>query len=94
MVYRISTLFRIKKENTEQYLDAAKKLAKFHKPRESDRPERLPERYCDLAQRALRNGMLSLIQFAKFMGISYKKAQEYFMDDEAFTDEKITIPIT
>jgi len=93
IVYRISTLFRIKKEDTKQYLDAAKKLALYHKPRESDRSERLPERYCDLAQRALRNGRLSLIQFAKYMGISYKKAQEYLMDDEAFTDEKITIPI-
>lgn len=93
MVYRISTLFRIKKEDTEQYLAAAKKLAEFHKQRESDRPEKLPERYCDLAQRALRNGRLSLIQFAKYMGISYKKAQEYLMDDEAFMDEKITIPI-
>jgi Zn-dependent peptidase ImmA (M78 family)/transcriptional regulator with XRE-family HTH domain len=94
MVYRISTLFRIKKEDTEQYLAAARKLAEFHKPRESDKVEILPERYCDLAQRALRNGMMSLIQFAKYMNISYKKAQEYLMDDEAFKDEKITIPIT
>jgi Zn-dependent peptidase ImmA (M78 family)/transcriptional regulator with XRE-family HTH domain len=93
MVYRISTLFRIKKEDTEQYLVAAKQLAKFHKPRESEKLETLPARYCDLAQRALRNGRLSLIQFAKYMGISYKKAQECLMDDEAFTDEKITIPI-
>lgn len=94
MVYRISTLFRIKKEDTEQYLAVAKQLAKFHKPRDSEKPETLPERYCDLAQCALRNGRLSLIQFAKYMGISYKKAQEYLMDDEAFTDGKITIPIT
>jgi Zn-dependent peptidase ImmA (M78 family)/transcriptional regulator with XRE-family HTH domain len=93
MVYRISTLFRIKKEDTEQYLIAAKQLAKCHKPRESEEPETLPERYCDLAQRALRDGRLSLIQFAKYMGISYKKAQEYLTDDEDFTDEKITIPV-
>ena len=94
MIYRISTLFLIKKEDTEQYLVAAKQLAKYHKPRESEKLETLPARYCDLAQRALRNGRLSLIQFAKYMGISYKKAQEYLMDDEIFTDEKITIPIT
>lgn len=93
MVYRISTLFRIKKEDTEQYLIAAKQLAKFHKPRESEKLETLPARYCDLAQRALRNGRLSLIQFAKYMGISYKKAQEYLMDVEDFTDDKITIPV-
>ena len=94
MVYRISTLFRIKKEDTEQYLAAAKQLAKYHKPRESEKLETLPARYYDLAQRALRDGRLSLIQFAKYMGISYKKAQEYLMDDETFTDEKITISIT
>lgn len=93
MVYRISTLFRIKKEDTEKYLVAAKQLAKFHKPRESEKPETLPARYCDLAQRALREGMLSLIQFAKYMGISYKKAQEYLTDEEDLTDEKITIPV-
>ncbi|MBN2182531.1 MAG: ImmA/IrrE family metallo-endopeptidase [Sedimentisphaerales bacterium] len=91
MVYRISSLFRIKKEDTEQYLIAAKQLAKLHKSRESEEPETLPERYCDLAQRALRNGRLSIIQFAKYMGISYKKAQEYLADDEDFTDEEISI---
>jgi hypothetical protein len=93
MVYRISKLFQIKKKDTEQYLAVAKQLAKFHKPRESDNPGRLPARYCDLAQRALRDGRLSLMQFAKYMGISYKKAQEYLTDDEDFTDEKITIPV-
>jgi molybdenum-dependent DNA-binding transcriptional regulator ModE len=41
----------------------------------------------------LRDGKLSLIQFAKYMGISYKKAQEYLMDEEDFTDEKISIPV-
>ena len=93
MVYRISALFRIKKEDTEQYRIAAKQLAKCHKARESEKPETLPARYCDLAQRALRDGRLSLIQFAKYMGISYKKAQEYLTDDADFMDEKITIPV-
>ena len=93
MVYRISSLYRIKKEDTERYLLAAKQLVKLHTPRESEEPEALPERYCDLAQRALRNGRLSLIQFAKYMGISYKKAREYLTDDEDFTDEEISISI-
>jgi Zn-dependent peptidase ImmA (M78 family) len=93
MVYRISTLFQIKKKDTEQYLAVAKQLAKVHKPRESDKPETLPARYCDLAQRALRDGRLSLMQFAKYMGISYKKAQEYLTDDEDFKDKKISIPV-
>lgn len=94
VVYRIASLYRIKKEDTEKFHAAAKQLAELHKPRESDRPETLPERYCDLAQRALRDGRLSLIQFAKYMGISYNKAQEYLTDDEDFTDEKISIPAT
>jgi Zn-dependent peptidase ImmA (M78 family)/transcriptional regulator with XRE-family HTH domain len=93
MVYRISTLFKIKKKDTEQYLAAAKQLSKLYKPRESDKPETLPERYCDLAVRALRVGRLSLMQFAKYMGISYKKAQEYLTANEDFVDEKISIPV-
>jgi len=93
MVYRIATLFKIKKETTEQHLVVAKQLSGLHKPRESDKVEPLPERYRDLAIRALREGRLSLIQFAKYMGISYKKAQEYLAEDEGFTDEKISIPV-
>ena len=93
LVYRIANLFRIEKEDTTRYLEAAKKLAQLHKPRESDKPEKLPERYCDLAQRALREGKLSLMQFAKYMGLSYKKAQDYIMEDEDFTDEKISISV-
>lgn len=93
LVYRIATLFRMKKEDTEKCLTVAKQLAKTHKPREPDKPEKLPERYCDLAQRALREGKMSLMQFAKYMGISYKKAQEYLSEDEGFTDEKISISV-
>jgi hypothetical protein len=92
MVYRIAYLYKLK--DTEKFLAAAKQLAKLHKPRESDKVETLPERYCDLAQRALRDGRLSLMQFAKYMGVSYKKAQEYLTEDEDFTDEKISIPVT
>ena len=94
LVYRIASLFKIKREDTLKYLDATKKLCAFHKPRESDEPEMLPERYCALAQRALREGNLSLLQFAKYMGISYKKAQEYITEGEDFTDEKISISVT
>ena len=93
LVYRIASLFKIKKEDTLKYLDATKKLCAFHKPRESDEPEMLPERYCALAQRALRDGNLSLLQFAKYMGISYKKAQAYITEGEDFTDEKISISV-
>jgi Zn-dependent peptidase ImmA (M78 family)/DNA-binding XRE family transcriptional regulator len=93
LVYRIAGIFRFKKEDTDKYLDAAKRLAQMHKPRPSYEPATLPERYCDLAQRALNEGKLSLMQFAKYMRISYKKAQEYLTEDEDFTDEKISISV-
>ena len=94
LVYRIATLFKIKKEDTEQFLAAAKQLAELHKPRESDKAETLPDRYCDLAKRALRNGRLSLMQFAKYMQISYKQARDYLTEDKDYTDEKISITVT
>jgi Zn-dependent peptidase ImmA (M78 family) len=93
LIYRIATLLKIKTETTKQYLAVAKQQAELHKPRESDKVEPLPERYRDLAIRALREGRLSLIQFAKYMGISYKKAQEYLTGDDGFKDEKISISI-
>jgi Zn-dependent peptidase ImmA (M78 family) len=95
VVCRLAGIFRMKKEDTDKYRSAAKNWSTFHKHRESDEhePETRPERYCDLAQRALKEGKLSLMQFAKYMGISYKKAQEYMTDDEDFTDGKFKIPV-
>jgi Zn-dependent peptidase ImmA (M78 family)/transcriptional regulator with XRE-family HTH domain len=93
LFYRVASLYRIKKQDSQKFLAATKQLAKTRKAREPDNPETLPERYCDLAVRALRGGRLSLMQFAKYMGISYKRAQEYLTDDEDFTDEKISIPV-
>ena len=93
VVCRVASIFRIKKEETRKYRSTAEAWVTFHKHREPDKPEIRPDRYCDLAQRALKDGRLSLMQFAKYMGISYKKAQEYLTDDEDFTDEEITIPV-
>jgi len=93
LIYRIASVYRFKREDTEKYTDAAKKYLESCKPRLSDKPNKLPERYCDLAQRALREGKLSLMQFRKYMGISYKEAQEYLMEDEDFKDDKISISV-
>ncbi|MBA7482427.1 hypothetical protein ES707_17914 [subsurface metagenome] len=93
MIYRIAGVYRFKKEDTEKYVAAAEGYRNFLKPRSSYKPNKFPERYCDLAQRALREGKLSLIQFAKYMGIGYKKAQEYLAEDKEFTDEKISISV-
>lgn len=93
LIYRIATIFSFRKEETESYHNAAEKYMKFLKSRQSYEPNKLPERYCDLALRALREGKLSLMQFAKYMGISYRRAEEYLTDDEDFTDEKVSISI-
>lgn len=93
LIYRIASIYRFKKEETGKYIDSAQKYLDGSKPRPSYRPDKLPERYCDLAQRALREGKLSLMQFKKYMGISYREAQEYLTEDEDFTDEKISISI-
>lgn len=93
LIYRIAWVYRFKKEETTKYIDSAKKYLEGCKPRPSYRPNKLPERYCDLAQRALREGKLSLIQFAKYLGISYKQAEGYLAEDGDFTDEKISISV-
>ncbi|MDT8303163.1 MAG: XRE family transcriptional regulator [Sedimentisphaerales bacterium] len=93
LIYRIASIYRFEKEDTERYIDTVKKYIGFLKPRPSYKPNILPERYCDLAQRALREGKLSLMQFAKYMGISYKDAEEYLTDDEGFKDKNVSISI-
>ena len=93
LIYRIAGIYKFKKEQTEKHIDSAEKYLTLLKPRPSYQPAKLPERYCDLALRALREGKLSLMQFAKYMDISYKKAQEYLTEDEDFKDEKISISI-
>ena len=94
LIYRIATIYRFKKKETATYIDSAKKHLGTCKPRASYSPNKLPERFCDLAQLALREGKLSLMQFKKYMGLSYKEAQEYLTEDEGFKDEKISISVT
>ena len=94
LIYRIASIYRFDRETVSRYAASVEAYLRRLRPRESDEPAVLPERYCDLAQRALREGKLSLIQFAKYMGISYRQAQEYLVEDEGFTDEKISIPAT
>jgi len=94
LIYRIATIFKFRTEDTERYRDAAEKYVQFFRSRPSYEPNKLPERYCDLAQRALREGKLSLMQFAKYMDMSYRQAREYLTEDEDFKDEKISISVT
>jgi len=93
LLWRMVYLYNISVEHIEEYIEKAKGMKLSRPPRRSDEPDELPERYCTLAMRALREGKLSLMQFAKYMSISYKKAQEYLTDDEDFKDEKISISV-
>jgi Zn-dependent peptidase ImmA (M78 family)/transcriptional regulator with XRE-family HTH domain len=92
LIYRLAFLYRLEKEKTAKYIEAAEKYIELMKPRASTEREILPERYCDLARRALREGKISVTQFAKYMNIGYKEAQTYLSEEEDFMDEKVSIP--
>ncbi|MBL7154472.1 MAG: ImmA/IrrE family metallo-endopeptidase [Phycisphaerae bacterium] len=93
LFWRMVSLYNKSPEEVEQHLAKAKTAAFRRPPRQSDTSDTLPERYCSLAIKALREGRLSLMQFAKYVRITYKKAQEYLAEDEDFTDEKASISL-
>jgi len=93
LLWRMLYLYNKSGEDIEKYIEQAKKV-KMNRPlRQSDKPDKLPERYCSLAIRALKEGKLSLLQFEKYMCISYKEAEKYLAEDEDFRDEKISISV-
>jgi Zn-dependent peptidase ImmA (M78 family)/transcriptional regulator with XRE-family HTH domain len=93
LLWRMVYIYHKPQEEVEKYVEKAKKIKVLRPLRKSDTPDRLPERYCSLAIRAFRAGRLSLMQFKKFVGVSYKEAEEYLTDDEDFTDEEISISV-
>ena len=93
LLWRTLYLYNKSVEEIEGYIGQVKKVRTRRPSRRSDEPDELPERYCSLAIRALREGRLSLMQFAEYMRISYRKAGEYLADDEDVTDEEISISV-
>lgn len=94
LLWRMLYLYNKSGEDIEEYIEQAKRI-KINRPlRQSDKPDKLPERYCSLAIRALNEGKLSLMQFKKYMEIKYREAEEYLVDEENVTDEEISISIT
>jgi Zn-dependent peptidase ImmA (M78 family)/DNA-binding XRE family transcriptional regulator len=91
LMWRLLYLYNKPAEQIEKYIADAKSLLDNLPKRPSDIPEELPERYWRLATRALRDGKLSLMRFAKYVGISYKDAQKYLVEDKDVADEKIPI---
>lgn len=93
LLWRLIYLYNTSVENVQRFIEQGQRIKQTRPPHRTDEPDRLPERYCSLAVRALNEGKLSLFQFAKYMGISYKKAQEYLMDEGDLTNEEVAIPV-
>jgi Zn-dependent peptidase ImmA (M78 family) len=93
LLWRMVYLYNMPAENVQKYIQRARSVESIRPARHSDIPDELPERYCSLAIRALKEGRLSMMQFAKYMDISYSEAQEYLTDEESFTGEKISISV-
>jgi XRE family transcriptional regulator, fatty acid utilization regulator len=91
LMWRLLYLYNKPAEEIEKHIARAKSIIDNLPPRKSDEPEELPERYWRLATKALREGKLSLMRFAKYAGISYKDAQKYLIEDKDVADEKIPI---
>lgn len=58
--------------------------------RTNDRPPTLPERYCVLATRALRQGEMSIGRFAEYMEVGRREAARV-LEQEAQPDEKVQV---
>ncbi|MBN2128413.1 MAG: helix-turn-helix domain-containing protein [Sedimentisphaerales bacterium] len=93
LLWRMKYLYNQSVEEIQKHIEQAERLKVTRPPRASDEPDELPDRYCSLAIRALNNGKLSLIQFARYMGLGYKKAQEYLVDEGDLTDEEVSISV-
>jgi len=91
LMWRLLYLYNKPAEQIEKYIAHARSIIDILPKRKSDVPEELPERYWRLATKALREGKLSLMRFAKYVGISYKDAQKYLFEDKDVADEKIPI---
>ena len=93
LMWRLVSLYGKQPADIEKWIEQTKNVPSCRLKRDSDLPEELPERYCSLAIRALREGRLSLIKFAKYMRIGYKQARDYLTEDKDFTDEEISIVV-
>jgi Zn-dependent peptidase ImmA (M78 family)/transcriptional regulator with XRE-family HTH domain len=91
LMWRLVSLYGKQPADIEKWIEQTKNVPSIRVKRTPDKPDELPERYCSLAIRALRDGRLSLIKFAKYMLMSYKQAQDYLTEDKDFADEEVSI---
>jgi XRE family transcriptional regulator, fatty acid utilization regulator len=92
LLWRLKYLYDVPEETIQRYIAEAKPLSRPSCRGADGIVEELPQRYRRLAIRALQSGRLSLMQFAKYMRIGYRKAQDY-LKDEDFTDEEISLSV-
>lgn len=94
LFWRLNRLYNWNTADTKKYIQLGKQLNHIYRPIESQKPDKYPERYCDLARRALNEGKLSLLQFAKYMELTYKEAEKYLTDENDVSKKEIQISIT
>jgi Zn-dependent peptidase ImmA (M78 family)/transcriptional regulator with XRE-family HTH domain len=76
LFWRLSSLYRIKAEDTRAMIEQAKIFSKLP-PRPDDLPSEFPHRYQALAVKALRHGEISSAQFANYLGMNISEVDEY-----------------
>jgi Zn-dependent peptidase ImmA (M78 family)/transcriptional regulator with XRE-family HTH domain len=70
-------------ERTRALIDKARALSRLSDESSADPPPSRPERFRDLAVRALRSAEISVGRFAEYMGISRQAAMAYVDEEEA-----------
>jgi XRE family transcriptional regulator, fatty acid utilization regulator len=91
LVFRISSLYRLKKEDTDKIIDHVRASIDSFETREDTNEPKYPERYQSLALKCLRRGEISLGRFAEYLDLSRHKAQQY-LQEETYDDEPIEMP--
>jgi len=82
LLWRIHFLYGLREEATEENLQKAKVYMETAPARKEETVSELPERYHNLAIKALREGEISLGRFAQFMRMSRTEAQQYLPEGE------------
>lgn len=92
LMWRIKSIYRTEKDKIEEIISKGKSVLEKRKERPNSEPDKYPKRYWALAIRALGEGNLSLMQFAKYTDLTYKKAKAYLTEGD-FKDEEISISV-
>jgi XRE family transcriptional regulator, fatty acid utilization regulator len=90
LLWRLHSLFRREKQDTERDIERYRAASKSWEDREHDQPPERPARFVALVVKAFRNGEMSQGKVAEYLGISRRDAAR-IAEQEALDDEEITI---